>query len=276
MPHRFRLKVLVADDASAIHGVFAEMAPASPTPFDLVTVRNGRQCMEMLSRDRINVAFIDVNMPDMNGMDAVDGARRIGAKTFITLMSTSANKRRLQLARQLKVYDLLAKPFTPNDVYGILHTYCRVTVPSQALIVDDSATMRQIIKRVLADSIFEIDPTEVGDGDTALSYCKHGRFDVVFLDCNMPGLDGLETLARLHERDPNVKVIMMSSERNEERRNWALAHGAVAFLQKPFFPTDIDRELHAIFGLRPPGLANVEPLCCAKAEAEPAQLKWSA
>jgi CheY-like chemotaxis protein len=271
---RFRLKVLVADDASAIHSIFADIAPASPVPFDLITVRNGRQCMEMLSRDRVNVAFIDVTMPEMNGMDAVDAARRIGTKTFITLMSTSANKRRLQLARQLKVYDLLAKPFTADQVYAILHTYCRVTVPSQALIVDDSMTMRQIIKRVLADSIFNIDPTEVSDGDTALSYCEHGRFDVVFLDCNMPGLDGLETLARLLDRDPNVKVVMMSSERNEERRNWALARGATAFLQKPFFPTDIDRELHAIFGLRPPGLATIEPLAFAKSEQEP--LQWSA
>jgi CheY-like chemotaxis protein len=271
---RFRLKVLVADDAGAIHSVFADFAATSPIPFDLVTVRNGRQCMEMLSRDRFNVAFIDVNMPEMNGMDAVDAARRIGNKTFITLMSTSTNKRRLQLARQLKVYDLLEKPFTANQVHGILHTYCRVTVPSQALIVDDSATMRQIIKRVLAESIFEIDPTEVGDGETALSYCEHGKFDVVFLDCNMPGLNGLETLRRLLDRDPNVKVVMMSGQRDEERQRWALDHGATAFLQKPFFPADIDRELHAIFGLRIPGLANVEPLRFAK--AEPVPLLWSA
>jgi CheY-like chemotaxis protein len=273
---RFRLKVLVADDASAIHSIFANIADASPIPFDLVTVRNGRQCMEMLSRGRINVAFIDVTMPEMNGMDAVDAARRIGTKTFITLISTSANKRRLQLARQLKVYDLLAKPFTADQVLAVLRTYCRVTVPSQALIVDDSATARQIIKRVFADSIFDVDPTEVGDGETALAYCEHGRYDVIFLDCNMPGLDGLVTLSRLLDRDPNVKVVMISGDRNEERRRWALARGAVAFLQKPFFPADIDRELHAIFGLRMPGLANVEPLRFAKAGPKPEALQWSA
>ena len=91
MSRRFRLKVLVADDASAIHSVFADLAPASSIPFDLVTARNDIQCMALLSRDRINVAFIDVNMPEMNGMDAVDAVRRIGSKTFIVPMSTSAN-----------------------------------------------------------------------------------------------------------------------------------------------------------------------------------------
>jgi len=147
---RFRLKVLVADDATAMHTVFANIAANSPIPFDLVTACNGRECMDELTSGRIHVAFIDVNMPEMNGMDAVDGARRVGAKTFVALMSTTATKRRLQLARQLKVYDLLLKPFTPEDVVATLQTYCRITVPSQALIVDDSATVRTIIKRVVA------------------------------------------------------------------------------------------------------------------------------
>jgi CheY-like chemotaxis protein len=136
--------------------------------------------------------------------------------------------------------------------------------------------VRQIVKRVLANSIFNIDPTEVGDGETALGYCEHGRFDVVFLDCNMPGRDGLETLACLLDRNPNAKIVMMSGEQNEERRRRALERGATAFLQKPFFPADIDRELHAIFGLRPPGLANVEPLRLARPETETVPLQWSA
>ena len=73
---------------------------------------------------------------------------------------------------------------------GILKTYCRVTVPSNALVVDDSATVRRIIKKVLASSIFNIDVTDAADGQAALDLCDSGEFDVVFLDCNMPGLPG--------------------------------------------------------------------------------------
>ena len=75
----------------------------------------------------------------------------------------------------------------------------------------------------------------------------------------MPGIDGTETLERLLERDPGVKVIMNSSERNEERRRWALDRGATAFLYKPFYAIDVDRELHAIYGLQMPLLATPEP-----------------
>jgi CheY-like chemotaxis protein len=162
------------------------IAAASPIPFTVIGAENGRDCARILATERVDVAFIDVTMPEMNGMDAVGVVRRAGNKTFVTLMSTNANKVRLQLARQLKVYEFLAKPFSREDVHAILRTYCRITVPSGALVVDDSATVRRIMRRVFDDSIFRIRTTEAGDGQTALSYSESCRYDVVFLDCNMP------------------------------------------------------------------------------------------
>src|SRR5919197_3976880 len=203
----FKLKVLVADDSAAIHQVFTEIAERSPVPFDLIRAENGLQCMELLDRGGVNLAFIDVNMPEMNGMEAVASARNAGNKAFVTLMSAQASKGRLEIARKLKVYEFLHKPFTAIEVHKILRTYCRISVPSQALIVDDSATVRRIITKVLGDSIFNIDPTEAGNGEAALETFDNGDFDVVFLDCNMPGLNGPETLERLLERDSGVKVI---------------------------------------------------------------------
>jgi CheY-like chemotaxis protein len=255
-----KLKVLVADDSAVIHSIFADIAEHSPIAFDIIRADNGRQCEQFLKTGGVNVAFIDVNMPDISGMEAVGVARQLGNKTFVALMSVNANERRLQLARQLKVYEYLEKPFTADDVVGILHNYCRVIVPSQALIVDDSATVRRIIQKVLRSSIFNIDVAEAGNGSDALELCENGEFDVIFLDCNMPGLNGMETLERLLERDPGVRVVMISGERNEERKAWALKRGAVAFLHKPFYATDVDRELHALYRLKMPMLADVEPL----------------
>ncbi len=250
----FKLKVLVADDASTIHAFFRQTAESSPIPFEPLRAENGRQCIEFLNLGGINLAFIDVNMPDMTGMEAVGTVRYVGNKAFVTLMSTNASPRRLQVARQLKAYEFLAKPFTREDVVRILRTYCRVTIPTKALIVDDSATVRRIVTKLFANSIFNIDVTEAGDGKTAVHECETGEFDVVFLDCNMPGLDGVQTLERILERDRSAKVVMMTSERNEERRRLALDRGAFAFLYKPFYPETVDRELHRLFGLPMPFL----------------------
>jgi len=64
---------------------------------------------------------------------------------------------------------------------------------------------------------------------------------------------------------------MISGERNEERRKWALDRGAFTFLYKPFNAADIDRELHALFGLRRPLLAGIEQMRFARA---PADAQW--
>lgn len=253
-----KLKVLVADDSSAIQHFFADVAETSPIAFDIVKAANGRQAMEFLNGGGINLAFIDINMPEMSGMEAVGAARQAGLKTFVTLISSETSGRRFDLARQLKVYEYLKKPFTAADVQEILRTYCRVTVPTKVLIVDDSATVRRIISKVLASSIFNLDVTEAGDGMSALRQCVSGEFDAIFLDCNMPGLNGMDTLEHMLEIDPDVKVIMNSGERNAEREEWALKRGAVAFLHKPFYAADIDREMHAIFGLKMPILAHVD------------------
>jgi CheY-like chemotaxis protein len=100
--------------------------------------------------------------------------------------------------------------------------------------------------------------TEAGDGEAAIACCEGGGFDVVFLDCNMPGLNGIETLERLVARDEGAKVIMMTAERKESTRQQALDAGATAFLYKPFSARDIDRELHALFALKLPELGATE------------------
>jgi DNA-binding NtrC family response regulator len=251
-----KLKVLVADDSRAVLEFFADMANHSPIPFDVIRASNGRQCMDHLNQGGINLAFIDVNMPEMSGMEAVGRARLGGIRTFVTLMSSYSDPRRLAMARQLKAYEYLTKPFTSGDVEAILKTYCRVTVPLRMLIVDDSATVRRLIQKVMDATIFNIECEAAGDGEKALALCDDGEFDVIILDCNMPGLDGTQTLERLLERDPGVKVVMISAERNPERTAWLLDRGAYAFLHKPFYAADIDRLLHGIFGLRMPELAT--------------------
>lgn len=248
--------MLVADASDAAQTFFQDVAERSRMRIEITPARTGHECMSMLSQGRFNLAFIDVNMPDMSGMEAVAIARHGGNKIFTTLMSGTTSQRRLEVARQLKVYEYLSKPFTEKDVHAIVQTYARITVPSRALLVDDSATVRRIISKVLSDSIFNIEWTDAGTGEAALELFDEGDYDVVFLDCNMPGINGMDTLEHLLERDPGVKVIMNTSERNDERRQWALDRGATAFLYKPFYASDVDRILHSIYGLHMPLLAE--------------------
>ena len=75
--------------------------------------------------------------------------------------------------------------------------------------------------------------------------------DVVFLDYTMPGLNGLATLGELKRAKPDVDVIIMTSAQDLAIADRALRAGASAFLQKPFYPADIDAVLYSRYGLMP-------------------------
>jgi CheY-like chemotaxis protein len=249
------INMLVADDSRVARLIFRDvMADAGATPVNVIDAADGRECMEHLARGNIDLAFIDVHMPHMSGLEALWGARNMGLKTFITLMSGSVDDRLMTMARNLRAYDFLFKPFERDDVEKVIEIYRRLCVPMRALVVDDSATVRRVIQRVLAASLFHIDFAEAPDGTAALARCAKGDVDIVFLDCNMPGLDGLETLARLITRDPHIKIIMISGEWNDEHEREALKRGAIAFLHKPFRAGDVDTLLHAVYGVPSPNL----------------------
>lgn len=249
------IKMLVADDSRTVQLFFKNIAAQSRMPIEVITSENGRECLTFLEQGDIDLAFIDVNMPEMSGMEAIGIARFKGNKTFVTLMSGKVTEERLELARQLGAYEYLIKPFTDATVQAIFKTYRYVSRRMSTLIVDDTRTIRQIVRRVLERSIFRFNIEEAADGESAVRRFSDGGFDLVFLDYNMPGLPGLETLERLRACEPNCKVIMISAERNEEHYRRALDLGAVAFLYKPFFSRDIDRAIHAALGLKLPDLA---------------------
>lgn len=251
---RRTLKMLVADDAVVVRELFREAAERATAPIKVVFAVDGHECMVLLGNGDIGLAFIDVHMPGMSGIEALWGARHQGIKTFVTLMSGRPSEEFIEVAQKLKAYEFLAKPFSVDDVLAVIRTYERIAAPTQALVVDDSATVRRIIHKVLAASIFQVNVEDAADGQAALGRCAEGGIDIVFLDCNMPGLDGFATLSRLLARNPQMKVVMMSAERTEGRERAALDRGAVAFLHKPFYSVDVDSLLHTLHGLRSPNL----------------------
>lgn len=110
------------------------------------------------------------------------------------------------------------------------------------LIVDDSKSMRSVIKKVLEMSGFVADAYfEAGDGQEALQLLTDIDIDLVLTDINMPVMDGMTFLTELRrdEKLKNLPVIVVSTEGSAERRGEAERLGAAGYLQKPFQPEEI-------------------------------------
>jgi len=252
--------MLVADPSDSAQAFFQDVAERARMRIEVTPARTGPECLALLTEGRFNLAFIDINMPEMSGMEALGRARAAGNKTFAVLMSGKVTDERLDLARQLKAYEYLVKPFATADVTSILKVHQQVMVPIATLIVDDSRTIRRVIRQVLEDAVFKLSIEEAADGESALKRFKDGGYDIVFLDYAMPGLNGIETLDAIRAREPKAKVIMISAVPDATIERQALDHGAIAFLPKPFFWVDVSRAVHGALGLKMPSLtANWSP-----------------
>lgn len=103
-----------------------------------------------------------------------------------------------------------------------------------ALIVDDSSTMRKILKSILAGAGFEV--MEANCGAEALNQLQHCRSDLALLDWNMPEMSGLELLQKVrsdHAHDA-MKIMMVTTESEQQSLERALQTGADEYVMKPF------------------------------------------
>ena len=100
------------------------------------------------------------------------------------------------------------------------------------LIVDDHEGQRRQLCGLLEDEGHRV--TEAGDARAALDAVGRQAFDVVALDVNMPGMDGLTAMLRLHEQDPDLSVVIVTGETLIQRaRELVLKQGAFDLLEKP-------------------------------------------
>ena len=200
----------------------------------------------------IDLAFLDSELADKAAF--IEAARAARQRPFVILVA-AANGAATELAAP-GVDAVATKPATLDQAKAMIGRCVRVRLPSRVLVVDDSATMRSIVRKLLSASRFRLEIAEAEDGIQALKQMGAGRFDFVVLDYNMPGLNGVETLSEIKRQYPRVGVVMMSSAQDEGVAERARAAGAAAFLRKPFYASDIDAVLHSVYGLQtssPPG-----------------------
>jgi CheY-like chemotaxis protein len=252
------LNLVVADTSPVMQRIFQNVVAKSSLPVELTRCGNGKQCADLLMRGGVDIAFVEMELPDLSGIEVLRRARAAGVKSLIGLMALKNAMPSLTEARELHAYEFLEKPFAPAAIEAVIVNYRRLSAPMTVLMVDDSPTARRVMRKVLAGSIFQMSLQDAGDGDAAIAACEERAFDLVFLDCNMPGISGLETLQELRKRNPAIRVIMISGDHREEVVRRAAELGAAAFLRKPFFTHDIDRALHVAFDLRVPQLIAAE------------------
>ena len=120
------------------------------------------------------------------------------------------------------------------------------------LIVDDSSSMRSVIKKTLEISGFDIGRIfEAGNGREALDVLDKQWADIILTDIHMPDMDGISFLKELQKNEllSSTRVVVVTTDSRKERIDDLMDLGVKALIQKPFRPEQIKKILLDVLGM---------------------------
>lgn len=109
------------------------------------------------------------------------------------------------------------------------------------LVIDDERAIRNSLKEILGDEGYDVDVAE--DGPSGLAMVDKERYNIIFCDIKMPGMDGIEVLDKLNEEGIDSAIVMISGHGDIETAVDCIKKGAFDFIQKPL---DLNRILITI------------------------------
>ncbi len=117
----------------------------------------------------------------------------------------------------------------------------------KVMLVDDSRTMRNIEKNVLAQLGYT-DVVEAADGLEALTVAAAEKPDLILLDWNMPNMDGLGFIQKFRQSDKQTPIIMVTTEAEKRRVVEAIKAGVNNYVVKPFTPDVLGGRIRETLG----------------------------
>jgi len=261
------LKTLVIDDSSSARESFADMLRALfTTPPD--TAPSSEEALKKLldpgaASIPYDLIFVDWHMPGRDGIETArlikDRIRKTGGTSSLVLMINGYDLQSVRPQAQLAGVDaFLAKPTRPSDIFDTVAALCgRQPEPvsgshivvskekldqirgTRILVVDDNLFNQQVAESLLAQAgmVVEI----ASNGFQALEMVEGSVYDLVFMDIQMPDLDGLEVTRRIRERHDAsaLPIVAMTAHALSEDRKKSLAAGMNDHITKPIDPEEL-------------------------------------
>jgi DNA-binding NarL/FixJ family response regulator len=113
-------------------------------------------------------------------------------------------------------------------------------------IIDDHAMVRAGLRQFFADQIDFAVVAEAANGRDALDIVRKGGVDVVLLDISMPGQSGVDALAAIRARAPDLAVLILSGFPEEHYATTLLRQGASGYLNKDCDPEEIVKAIRTV------------------------------
>ena len=262
------VKVLLVDDNQTNRRILEGML--GRWQMHSTSVEDGEEALAQLSAAReagkpFGLILTDMHMPKMNGFTLIERIRtRPELATATIMMLTSAGHRGdaarcqelgvaaylLKPIRQSELREAIARVLGAREQDGAIPLITRFSVqdarePSsflRVLLAEDNAVNQRLAVRLLEKRGHHV--VVAGNGREALEALEKGSFDLVFMDVQMPEMDGLEATAAIRDKEKSSglhqPIIALTAHAMKGDREKCLAGGMDGYLTKPIRPPELD------------------------------------
>ena len=231
---------------------------------DTQVFQDGASALAAMRRQPPDLTISSMYMPDMSGSALVEKMRADHALINIAfiLISSEDNPLYLDPVRQSGACAILTKPFDLSHLRSAIATTLDFLNPGslafddddfdienlRVLVVDDSFSARSYLVRVLKNIGMQF-ITEAENGKLGAAAVQEATFDLVITDYNMPEMNGGELVEFIRNKSwqSEIPIVMITSERDEQRLDAVRKAGVSAICDKPFEPMDIKNAIEQLF-----------------------------
>lgn len=252
MPSRIeKAKVLIVDDIpenlSVLENILDEL------DIEIVVAQSGNEALKATLYNDFSLILLDIIMPGMSGIEVAEMLKQDEATSDIPIIFITAMDK--DESFELKAYgkgavDVIFKPIHKvillSKVKALMDLYSmkknieqafirHETARPKILVVDDNPDNILVLKKLLAKLDVEIISTT--SGNEALTQTLYNDFAVIFLDVQMPGMDGYEVaeILKSDEKTSGIPIIFITAiDRDDAKEIKGYDKGAVDFIFKPF------------------------------------------
>jgi CheY-like chemotaxis protein len=237
------LRVLVVDDVPAVRKVirsFLELEGAR-----VLDAGTAREAIEITRTHEFDIVLTDLGLPDVSGEAVIAHVRTTSRDRTPVAVLSGASEHELARAVDAGADRIFTKPLEWEDLLRYLErrrvreaagaTAVTTNTETQAmtvLIIEDDSAMRSLLHDVLERVGHRV--IALADGTELPALVEREAFDVVILDKEMPGPNGLDLLTFLRHRRPTVPVIFVTAFGGPDVAEEAVRRGAYSYIEKPF------------------------------------------
>lgn len=245
-----RKTILYADDTKFFHNVV--VPPLREEGYNVIEAWDGKEALDILSREKVDMVVTDVEMPEMDGFSLCKAVRtELGRSDLPVLIATSLDSEAdVSKGFEAGADDYITKPIVLPELLSRVKRMLKTEQtlrPERILVVDDSRFIRNMVCQSLRSQGFQ-DVDEAEDGQDALSKVLSQPYSLVISDYQMPQMDGydLSLSIRQNKKISDIPIIMVSDRESKAKLVKIRSTGIQAFIAKPFVAERLIAEVERV------------------------------